>query len=534
MSVKVDLTQLAVDRSQSPQPPAAQNGGRWVSRYLLPLAIVVAFAGLFGWSMKDSLLPATPVTVVPVVVAQAEVQQADTPLFQAAGWVEPCPIPIVVSSLAEGVIEELYVVAGQTVAKGEVIARLIAVDARIARDEARAEVRLLEAELAAAEAERENAQLALERPVQLQADLAEAESALIQLESQLQELPAAMEAAQTKLALAQENVAKKEQAGEALAGRILREAKSMQAEVVATHDALVKKKPLLEQQRVALTQKRDALREKLSLKLEEKRRFADAQASLDATQARLQRAGLAVESAELRMQRMTIYSPIDGRVLATHASPGRRVNGLDPHSEQGSSAVVTLYDPHKLQVRVDVRLEDVPQVQLGQNAEIETASIPGGLTGEVISVTSLADIQKNTLQVKVAVKNPPDMLRPEMLAQVTFLSPERPEDPSTDSEQRLRILVPRSLVDSSSGSPNVWVADRLQKAARLQNVTLGRAGTEQLVEVTAGVTPTDKLISGGRESLHDGQRVSIVGEDLSLGMLPQTGSDSGLRTAKRQ
>ena len=112
---------------------------------------------------------------------------------------------------------------------------------------------------------------------------------------------------------------------------------------------------------------------------------------------------------------MTITSPINGRVLSLQATAGMRVVGLDPHSPKGAAAIVTLYDPKMLQVRVDVRLEDVPQVQIGQRASIETASVPDGLDGKVIWVTSKADIQKNTLQVKVAVIDPSDVIRPEML-----------------------------------------------------------------------------------------------------------------------
>ena len=88
---------------------------------------------------------------------------------------------------------------------------------------------------------------------------------------------------------------------------------------------------------------------------------------------------------------------------------------MDPISEQNSSAVVSLYDPKSLQVRVDVRLEDVPQVQIGQPVAIETAALAKPLTGEVLWVTTRADIQKNTLQVKVAITDPPAVITPEML-----------------------------------------------------------------------------------------------------------------------
>ena len=59
-------------------------------------------SALFGWAARDSFLPAQSVTVTPVIVTRAEVQQEGTPLFQAAGWIEPRPTAVVVSSLATG------------------------------------------------------------------------------------------------------------------------------------------------------------------------------------------------------------------------------------------------------------------------------------------------------------------------------------------------------------------------------------------------------------------------------------------------
>src|SRR5262245_17523358 len=112
MSAHVDLKQLAVRRDRA-APPEPARRRRWLSRYVLPAAILLGFAGLAGWAARDSLLPSRPVTVVPVLTSRAEIQTAGTPLFQAAGWVEPRPTPTLVTALSEGVVEQLLVVEGQ-------------------------------------------------------------------------------------------------------------------------------------------------------------------------------------------------------------------------------------------------------------------------------------------------------------------------------------------------------------------------------------------------------------------------------------
>lgn len=527
----VDLSQLAVHRDGGQRRSNAPRSRGWLTRVILPILLLFAFFGLIGWAAKDNILPSKPVTIVPVVVARADVQQADTPIFQAAGWIEPRPIATVVTSLTEGVVDELNIVAGQSVAKGEVLARLIAIDAQIAAEESRANLRLREAEIAAAAAELANANLALEKPSQLQADLAGADAALAKIEAELQEIPATINAAQTQLDLAYENLVSKEQADGAVAGRVIRDAKTQLAGIKATLQTLSIRQPVLEEQRDALLRKRNATAEKLELRLDEKRRVASAKALLDVATARRDQAKLALQTAELRMSRLEIKSPINGRVLAVQTAPGQRVNGYNPNSEHGASAVATLYDPKLLQVRVDVRLEDVPQVQLGQTTRIETVSSPGEILGEVISITSQADIQKNTLQVKVAIIDPPDVIRPEMLAQVIFLAPRTSEAPKGESKDRLRILAPRQLVEGDEDNAQVWIADTTTNTARRQSVTIGRAGTDELVEIISGLTPTDKLISGGRETLIDGARISITGEDANLGNGVQTNAMAIGKTA---
>ena len=233
--------------------------------------------------------------------------------------------------------------------------------------------------------------------------------------------------------------------------------------------------------------------------------------------ARAEQAKLAVETAELRLERMAVRSPISGRVLSVAARPGQRLSGVNPHSEQGSSAVVSLYDPAMLQVRVDVRLEDVPQVQIGQPALIETAALSAPITGEVVSVTTLADIQKNTLQVKVAVNDPPEVIKPEMLGKVTFLAPPSPVVKQDQDESPLRLFVPSSLIATADGGNSVWVVDLTQGVAYRKSVEVGRGETEQgLVEITQGLQPTDKLIVGGRESVAEGARIRVSGEDKTL------------------
>ncbi|MBW3540077.1 MAG: HlyD family efflux transporter periplasmic adaptor subunit [Planctomycetes bacterium] len=512
MTTRLDLRQLASQRTA-----AAGDNGRpprrpILARYVLPVLVLAGFAGMLLWALRDRLLPAREVTVVPVVVQRAELQQAGTPLFQAAGWVEPRPTPVYVSALAPGIVETLLVVEGQPVEAGQTVARLIDADARLAIRRAQADLDVRRAERDAAHAELDAARIRLAEPVHLEAALADAQATLAETETELARLPSRLRAAQARLDFARQDVDRKRNAGSAVAASLVQQAESALEAAEADVAELENLRPRLEHQRQTQESRQRALQRQLELKAEERRRVADAEAGLKAAEAQVRQAEVALETATLQLERMEVKSPTAGRVLDVLAAPGSFLGppGLqnERHAGAGGTAVVSLYDPNMLQVRADVRLEDVPLVEPGQPVEIETASAKGPLAGRVLYATSSANVQKNRLEVKVALDSPPPTLRPEMLVRATFLAPPTETDPSDASQEQERLLVPRELVDSSGESSTVWVAEP-QGLARRRSVRLGRAGTAELIEVTDGLVPTDKLIAGGREGLTDGDRIAI-------------------------
>src|SRR6056297_2647368 len=115
---QLDLSRLALERSPSNAAPKTRRRRRWVSRYVIPPGILMGFVALLGAAAGRQFLPSPAVTVVPVIVKRGEVQQAGTPLFQAAGWIEPRPTSVSVAALAPGVVQELLVVEGQKITKG--------------------------------------------------------------------------------------------------------------------------------------------------------------------------------------------------------------------------------------------------------------------------------------------------------------------------------------------------------------------------------------------------------------------------------
>lgn len=534
MSTQVDLRQLAVRREPAGSVPVRRRS-HWLSRYLLPGGVLVGFASVLAFAARDSFLPARPVLVAPVITTRADLRPEGAPLFQAAGWVEPRPTPSLVTALAEGVIDKLLVVEGQEVKMDEPVALLIDEDAKIALRGAEADVKLRRAEVQGYKAALAAARTNFEQPTQLTASLAETEAMLAQKQTDLAALPFLTQSAKAKARLARFNHEQRMKSGNAVSELELEQSKREMEAAAAQAGEYDARLPALKNEIEAQTRRRDALRLRLELKTDEKRALADGEAQVEAAEARLRQALAARDAAKLRLDRMVVRAPCHGLVLGLISRPGMRMMGLAPGTLADASTVVSLYDPKRLQVRADVLLEDVPRLQPGMRVKIETpAAANGPLDGEVLYSTSLADIQKNTLQVKVAILNPPPTIRPDMLVQATFLAPAPPKSADAAS-QPLRLLVYRRLVESSDGGAWVWVADLAAGVARRKTVQLG-ANSGDFVEVVSGLTAGDRLISGERDGLRDGQRIHVAGEDTALmsaaAIVPQQNHLQRLSTPK--
>ncbi len=515
----LDLSQLALDRapaSEDVKRPSLRHKRRWFSRYALPLAILLGFVALLVAAAGNQLLPARSVTVLPVIVKRAELQQAGTALFQAPGWIEPRPTATSVAAMTPGVLDELLVVAGQVVKKNEPIARLVSLDAELHLEQTKNTLAIREGELDRVEAELSAAKVRFENPVHLRTQLADAQSTLAKSETELAKLPFLIEAAESNVKYTLGSMEGKRSARDALPDNTIAKAVNEHAVASASLQELLTRKPNLAREVDALREIVKTLELQLELLVEETRQLREAEAKVRSAEAYREEARLQVRQAELALERCTVRAPMDGRILRLTASPGSRVMGLEAAAGLSSSTVVEMYDPQKLQVRTDVRLEDVPMVAPGQPVEITTASSSQTILGRVLQITSSASIQKNTLEVKVELLDPPLTVGPEMLATATFLSP--PNDGSREMQSPSeRMFVPASLVQSPGNQPFVWIADE-HFTAQSRPVEIGRKSNDDLVEIRSGLKVTDKLITSGLEGLRNGSRIKISGDDQKLGI----------------
>lgn len=466
----MSLDKLTSSKTPTAEPPRRRRSLTW----LLPTGLLVGFLGIFAWLFGDRLLPALEVKTAPVItLRKADSSKTDATskleastkggmLFQASGWVEPDPYITYVPTLVNGVVKSVHVLAGQKVKKGELLATLVDDDARL--DLAEAEQRIKSMELGIAAHCKGT-------------DIAQAE----------------LEAARKKVLTAKSQVADAEDN--------LKRLKSI-PEGAIPGQQLVQASLKLQQQRALLAETETQI-PRIMARLEQidEERLA--------MEAKVEELNTDRDRAQLALDRTRITTPMDAMVLHLHAAPGKKrmLNMDDPKS----ATIVELYEPEKLQARVDVPLNEAAGIRLGQHVELISDLLPDTVfTGKVTSITGEADLQRNTLQAKIAISNPDARLRPEMLVRAKFFASGDRASTGTESVSgRMSIFVPEgAIVDGS----HVWVVSP-DNRADYRSLELGNEVRDGHRLVISGLKSGEQVIQPPHDKLKTGIRVSPDSEN---------------------
>lgn len=434
---------------------------RWGTRVALPLLILLIAAGLLAYAARSVLVPATGVWVVPVV-----------PIADRAGR-DPASASLSTKSSvivqAPGWIEpNPYAVTVQALADGVI------------------------KEVLVLEGERVNADQVIARMIDNESRLT------VRLtEAEFDAQRAAFDRAQAEL-------------------------KGAEARSAVIRDELDRKKPLGAAGGVS-----EGQLARLQLQLTAADRDVDAaKAAIAEAEARVKSHRVICEEARLRFNRMEIRSPSAGVVMQRLVEPGTRISMNAPSSDAAPMGVVRLYDPARLQARVDVPLADAGKIAVGTAAEIVSEASPDLIfEGEVIRIVPEANIQRNTVQFKVGIKNRDQdsgVLKPEMLTRVRFLGygPAQSAGSAREGLVDSHVGIPADLVrEAKNGIGRVLVADFSHGTtgphAELREVMLGQTQADGLIEVLAGLNPGDRLIADAPPTLKEGDRVRVLGEKKS-------------------
>ncbi|MCY4594332.1 MAG: efflux RND transporter periplasmic adaptor subunit [Bryobacterales bacterium] len=445
---KRELDGLRIDRSKRATPPAPRLSRLWI---FVGVAVLVAVG---AWRITVSSFGATEVAVHRVTIPRSS-SAGSAIVLQAAGYVVP-HYRIEVASKVMGRVKWMGVEKGDKVVGGQEIVRL-------EDDEYRA--RLIESLGALGSLKARLAELhAGSRPEEIQraeADLAEADAQFRQAKIDF------------------------DRAKQLWADGVIAESEYDQSRYRL--DALVN--------RVA------SLRKTLELL-----RLGPRQEDIDSAAEEVRRAEGMVAYNQTIVDATVIRAPVTGTVLERNVEVGELVTTGFVGERGAKGYAVAMADLNDIQVELDISQDDFSRVFMKQKAIVATdAYRDREYRGEVVEISPEADRQKATVQVKVQILEPDELIRPEMNANVSFLAATEGRESLDDRTTAPRVIIPsEALIEGKS----VFLI--VDGRAVMRPVRIVRSTTDG-VEIEEGLAGGEDIILAPPEDLKDGDRVTREG-----------------------
>jgi len=189
-------------------------------------------------------------------------------------------------------------------------------------------------------------------------------------------------------------------------------------------------------------------------------------------------AGLAQSGTPLKT--MPVYAPISGFVIEKNVVQGQMVDA--------GMKLYRIADLAVVWVIAEIYEQDLPFVQLGQEAVVKAASLPDReFRGRVTYVYPTVDEKTRTARVRLEFENPGYFLKPGM-----FVSAEIQADLPGPA-----LLVPDAAVLRSGARNTVFVA-LAEGRFEPREVTLGVEAEDSLIQVLSGLQAGDRIVTSGQ------------------------------------
>jgi membrane fusion protein (multidrug efflux system) len=213
----------------------------------------------------------------------------------------------------------------------------------------------------------------------------------------------------------------------------------------------------------------------------------------DQSRASLDSAEAAVAAKRALIRKKAISAPFGGQLgiidinLGQYLSPGDAIvslQSLDP-----------IYADYTLPER------HLPDVQVGQQVEVQVQAWPGRRFGGVISAIDPGiDRGTRSLRLRATLDNPDRLLRPGMFAEVNTVLPVRDAI----------LTLPRTAVIYNPYGEAVFVIQETDSGLVVKNrpVQTG-AVRDGRVEITQGLDAGEQVVAAGQNKLRNGQAVKI-------------------------
>lgn len=271
---------------------------------------------------------------------------------------------------------------------------------------------------------------------------------------------------------------------------------------------------LAQREQLALVESAEANVEEAARQLERVVRLADAEAvsqsELDRAQRDLDAADANLRALQSRQKDRVLVAPFDGVLGFRRVSVGSFVRPGD--------VIATLIDDSEMNLDFDVPSIFTRSIQPGTAIIAETDDLPGEVfEGVIETLDNRIDPVTRAIRARATIPNSDLLLRSGMFMRVTVTA-----DPRTS------LAIPEAAVQPVGPKTFVWRVsneDGTQKARRVE-VELGQRA-DGFIEVVAGLSPDDKVITEGIIRVREGTEVRLRERTMLSPEVPLAGRGRG-------
>lgn len=215
--------------------------------------------------------------------------------------------------------------------------------------------------------------------------------------------------------------------------------------------------------------------------------------SLDAQLATVAATRAGASEARAVIADRVIRAPFSGRVSLRRISVGAVVSA--------GTEIATISDSSIIKLDFSIPETLLGAVRPGLPILARAAAYPDSpVSGTISAIDPVIDPTTRAVMVRALIPNPVGRLKPGMLLSVAL-----------QSRLRTAVAVPELAMVREGDGRFVYMVDKDGKAKRITVVTGGRDGN--LIEVTQGINPGDRIVTEGVVKLSEGTKVRVA-EDI--------------------
>jgi RND family efflux transporter MFP subunit len=223
-----------------------------------------------------------------------------------------------------------------------------------------------------------------------------------------------------------------------------------------------------------------------------------AKAQNDSSQASVTTAQAVVAQAQQSLSDCELRAPTDGQILSRNIELGALVG-------TGTTGF-TMGDTKRVKAVFGIPDTVLASVTLGKKQGIQTETYSQEFYGQVTAIAPQADQKSRTFQVEVTVPNSNDLLKSGMVATLDLGQPKLTSP--------VPVVPLGAIVSAPDGASKLFsvfvvVRDGEKDVARRRTVQPGMT-YGNMVSVTKGLSPGERVISNGATLMIDGQVVRVV------------------------